>query len=56
MTTDEARAVITSIVGPVDRPWDTRIEAALQWCDVTEMAKVREAAVVLGYSLIEAPR
>jgi hypothetical protein len=28
MTTEQARDLITSIIGPVDRPWDTRIRMA----------------------------
>lgn len=49
MTKDEARDVVTSIVGPIDRPWDTRVAEALEWCDTTEMSRVQEAARTLGY-------
>lgn len=48
MSEDEAREVITAIVGPVDRPWDTRIRVALSWAYPDEMARVREAARTLG--------
>jgi len=55
MTTDEARAVITHIIGPVDRPWDTRIRLARREAhpdrnggDRTLWDKVEQAARVLG--------
>lgn len=55
MTADQARDVITSILGPVDRPWDTRIRMAKAEAhpdrnggDRTLWDQVEQAATVLG--------
>lgn len=55
MTTDAARELITSIIGIVDRPWDTRIRLAKSYAhpdrndgDRTLWDQVEQAAQVLG--------
>lgn len=55
MTADAARELITSIIGPVDRPWDTRVKVARREAhpdrnggDRTLWDQVEQAAQVLG--------
>lgn len=55
MTSDQARDVITSIIGVVDRPWDVRFKLAKRYAhpdrhdgDRTEWDRLEEAGKVLG--------
>lgn len=50
MTEAQARDTITAIVGPVDRPWDTRFSLAWAWATHAERLELERAARALGYA------